>query len=255
MLIVFGYPFLTFAVKILFSCMIIAQIAIMCIMFAKDSIISVGLLSPLLVITLLYALHFSRRHYTMARYLPSTMCREEDLRNNTQMVDHSWMRGEYLQPVLKHKKEYPENFPDALRHPVTDAAIPHDCSHDNNDINEDEEYQKDGDENEETPTTFLSNDWNDTNDSECSFITTVSSMRSEEDSQIQKHSAHMMTPQSSVIREAEEDEIDLALMKTSTVTLHPVIPTKEDEENATNGISIFKRLNDQIHGELDSKKE
>ena len=112
-------------VKIIFASMVVAQITIIGIMSLKKSALGALAMLPLLIGTILFAAYLNQKHYMIAKYLPSTMCKEADIENRTKLMDCSWMKNEYLQPVLKKKLDFPENFPATMRDVDNHTALLH----------------------------------------------------------------------------------------------------------------------------------
>ena len=98
-------------IKILMTCMLIAQFTIVGLMALKKSVIAFPLMIPLIVVTVLFNAYIRQQHFRTAEFLPSRECLKEDLRNGPDF-DLSFTKGAYLQEELRHKRKFPENLSD-----------------------------------------------------------------------------------------------------------------------------------------------
>ena len=98
-------------IKILMTCMLIAQFTIVGLMALKKSVIAFPLMIPLIVITVLFNAYIRQQHFRTAEFLPSRECLKEDLRNGPDF-DLTFTKGAYLQGEMRYKLKFPENLGD-----------------------------------------------------------------------------------------------------------------------------------------------
>jgi len=98
-------------IKILMTCMLIAQFTIVGLMALKKAVIATPLMIPLIVITVLFNAYIRQQHFRVAEFLPSRECLKEDLRKGRDF-DLSFTKGAYLQDEMQDKKKFPENLSD-----------------------------------------------------------------------------------------------------------------------------------------------
>lgn len=96
-------------IKILMTCMLIAEFTIVGLMALKKAVVAFPLMIPLIVMTVLFNAYVHQQHFRAAEFLPSRECLKEDLRNGTDL-DLSFTRGAYLQEEMSDKKKFPENL-------------------------------------------------------------------------------------------------------------------------------------------------
>ena len=96
-------------IKILMTCMLIAECTIVGLMGLKKAVIATLMMIPLIVITILFNAYVRQQHFRVAENLPSRECLKEDLRNGPDF-DLSFTKGVYLQKEMQDKKKLPENL-------------------------------------------------------------------------------------------------------------------------------------------------
>lgn len=89
--------------KLIMTCMIIAEVTLIGILSIKQGLIATTLMIPLVAITVLFSLYLNQRHYLVTGHLPSTQCKREDKSNEGQL-DFSFLKGAYVQPSLKTRE-------------------------------------------------------------------------------------------------------------------------------------------------------
>jgi len=96
-------------IKILMTCMLIAQFTIVGLMALKQAAVATPLMIPLIVITVLFNGYVRQQHFRVAEFLPTRESLKEDLRNGPGF-DLSFTTGAYLQDEMQVKKKLPENL-------------------------------------------------------------------------------------------------------------------------------------------------
>lgn len=89
--------------------MIIAEIILFVLLLSKVYIAAL-LLIPLIIMTILFKIHFDRRHYYVTHYLPMKMCSAIDGKNKLEGVIDESFKNAYLQPALRGGPVFPENY-------------------------------------------------------------------------------------------------------------------------------------------------
>lgn len=97
-------------VKIMIICMIVAEIVLIGVLALKQAPIAVGLLVPLIVVTILFNSYLKKKHYYVTRYLPTEDCAAVDRKNSEECVTLEFLKDAYLQPALKVRSALPENY-------------------------------------------------------------------------------------------------------------------------------------------------
>ena len=66
---------------------------------------------PLVIITILFYVYISQKHFSTSEYLPARACIMTDKKNKdvVSSLDMDFMKGQYQQPELKNKKILPAN--------------------------------------------------------------------------------------------------------------------------------------------------
>ena len=91
-------------------CLLIAELTIVGFLAMKTSPIASGLMIPLLVLTILWAIYMKQKHFKATNYLPGCDCVDVDQKNNLEgPMDMSFLKGLYIQPELRDKELYPTN--------------------------------------------------------------------------------------------------------------------------------------------------
>ena len=90
-------------IRIMMSCIIIAETTLIGILSIKQGLIATTLMIPLLVITVLFSLYLGQRHYLVTGHLPSTQCKRADISKKGKL-DFSFLKGAYDQPSLRVKE-------------------------------------------------------------------------------------------------------------------------------------------------------
>ena len=95
-------------IHLLITCMLISEVTLIGIMFLKEGIVAASLLVPLLACTVLFLFYIKQEHFRITKFVPSTICNKQDIRNHD-TLDLSFLRDKYLQPPMKVKSLYPDN--------------------------------------------------------------------------------------------------------------------------------------------------
>ncbi|GKY91769.1 hypothetical protein MPSEU_000148600 [Mayamaea pseudoterrestris] len=108
------------AIKILLSCMLIAEIITLGILGLRQSIIAVPLMVPLIVVSALFYGYVNQQHFKVAEHLTADACMEAEMKHIGNCDIYSIAEDEYTQPALKRKVVLPELpdpnlMPDSLR--------------------------------------------------------------------------------------------------------------------------------------------
>ena len=90
-------------------CMIIAQVTIVGMLALKQAAIASALMFPLLIITILFNFYIRQKHFEMTHHLPARDCLMMDLKNLSDGLNYSEIRGMYIQPELRERTKQPEN--------------------------------------------------------------------------------------------------------------------------------------------------
>ena len=93
--------------KLVPACMLIGEITIVGFLGLKRTPAASALMIPLLIITILFTIYLGQKHFEMTKFLAAQHCMDEDQKNST--MDLSFLKGKYIQPEMRHKKEYPTN--------------------------------------------------------------------------------------------------------------------------------------------------
>ena len=86
--------------KVLFACIVVAQLTLLGFLALKEAAIAAPLLIPLMVITWLFIAYVNQCHFTKGWYLPAIACISQDLANEDDEVDFSEFKNEYKNPAL-----------------------------------------------------------------------------------------------------------------------------------------------------------
>ncbi|KAL3903078.1 MAG: hypothetical protein SGILL_010583, partial [Bacillariaceae sp.] len=97
-------------IKVCITCMIIAEIVLIAVLALKGAPIAVGLLVPLIVITILFSMYLNKQHYHVTRFLPMEDCGEQDQANAQNGTSLDFLQEAYLQPAMKTKTVLPDNY-------------------------------------------------------------------------------------------------------------------------------------------------
>lgn len=95
-------------IRLSIICMILAELFLMLILFIKEAFIAGVMLVPLLIGTILFDVYFKRRHYAITACLPLGDCAIADRKNEG--PSREWLMNAYLQPELKDRVKYPDNY-------------------------------------------------------------------------------------------------------------------------------------------------
>lgn len=87
--------------------MLIAEITIIGMCSLKGSIIAVGMMAPLIIVTVIFRIYVGQKHFELALYLTSHDAMTADL--NVDSADYEFVEGKYVQPELRDKNLQPEN--------------------------------------------------------------------------------------------------------------------------------------------------
>jgi len=91
-------------VKIMLASVLMSEIVLIGIMSLNKSVLSLILMIPLVIGTVLFMIYIGQEHYKVIDRLPSTIGKLEDEKNET-TLNKAFLRGQYLQPALKAKLE------------------------------------------------------------------------------------------------------------------------------------------------------
>lgn len=98
-------------INIVQSMMLIAEVTLVGYFLLKKAVVSVGLMVPLIVITVLFNLYVRQEHFRVATFMPSNKAHRVDrVRNKEGVVDLELFRGAYVQPALKDRELFPESM-------------------------------------------------------------------------------------------------------------------------------------------------
>jgi hypothetical protein len=96
--------------KLVPSCILIGEITIAGFLGLKKTPAASALMVPLLIITILFVIYLGQQHYLMTRFLSAQQCMDEDRKNNAgHPMDMSFLKGKYIQPEMRKKKDFPSN--------------------------------------------------------------------------------------------------------------------------------------------------
>lgn len=87
-------------VKILMTCMIVAEVTIIGFLALKKSTLAVPFMLPLIGATVLFNIFVRQRHFRISENLPAYDCLNEDNENLENDVDFNEFKDKYLQPSL-----------------------------------------------------------------------------------------------------------------------------------------------------------
>ena len=87
------------AMKLMISCMIIAEVSLIGIFSLKESPSATISLVPLLLSTLMFSFHLKQRHFLVSTFLPSLLCTKYDKQNEGD-IEFSFLQNEYIQQSL-----------------------------------------------------------------------------------------------------------------------------------------------------------
>lgn len=104
-----GTLFICF-IKIMIICMIIAEVVLIGVLALKQSLIALGLLVPLIIITFLFNSYLNKKHYYVTRFLPTEDCGKTDRKNEQEGMTYEFLNEAYLQPAMKTRSALPENY-------------------------------------------------------------------------------------------------------------------------------------------------
>lgn len=89
-------------------CMILSEIVLFAVLLLKEAFAAGILLVPLVFASILFDIYLKRRHYSVTHYLPLGDCAESASSEGTDF--NNWLKDAYLQPALKDKSLFPENY-------------------------------------------------------------------------------------------------------------------------------------------------
>lgn len=93
-------------------CMFIAQITLIGLLTLNEAALPAVLLTPLLVIHILFSIYIKQKHFLVTKNLPSRECLKMDLQNSSEgTMDFSFVKRKYVQPAMQSKEDMqPENL-------------------------------------------------------------------------------------------------------------------------------------------------
>ena len=109
-----GILFVAF-VQVIQTCMTVAQVTTLLYLLLKRAYGAVPFMVPLIVTTLLFNLYLRQEHSRVATFLTSADCQHQDLEDEelaSDIGEEADFRNQYVQPELRHKVLYPDNFDD-----------------------------------------------------------------------------------------------------------------------------------------------
>lgn len=93
------------------TCMLIGQITLVGLLALKKATVATPLMFPLIGFTFWFRFYIGQQHLKVTERLPSRDCLSADLKNKVYGgQDFSFIKGGYIQPELKDKEVFPENF-------------------------------------------------------------------------------------------------------------------------------------------------
>jgi hypothetical protein len=95
-------------IQVLLVSMLIGQLTLMGVLGLKKAVYAVPALAPMLAITILYMILVSPRRMHVSNFLPTIQCVELDQLNSGEHSNVDFLKGEYLQPALKHRRLFPD---------------------------------------------------------------------------------------------------------------------------------------------------
>ncbi len=96
-------------INLLILCIFISECTLLGILTLKKGVLAAPLLIPLIVGTYVFVLYIRQQHFRIAEFVPSTICKRTDTTNKGDF-DISFLQNQYLQPSLREKTVFPENF-------------------------------------------------------------------------------------------------------------------------------------------------
>ncbi len=96
-------------INLLILCIYISEFTLLGILTLKKGALAAPLLIPLIIGTNVFVLYIRQQHFRIAEFVPSTICKRTDIAN-VDDFDTSFLQNQYLQPSLKEKTMFPENF-------------------------------------------------------------------------------------------------------------------------------------------------
>lgn len=113
-------------IMLLIICLFLSEFTLTGILSLKQGVLAATAMIPLIVISGLSFLYIIQQHFRVTEFIPSTLSKKYDIRYYGK--DNSFLIDQYLQPSLKEKTLYPENFTeDMRRHYLED--IPNESGH------------------------------------------------------------------------------------------------------------------------------
>lgn len=98
-------------INLLILCIYISEFTLLGILTLKKGAIAAPLLIPLIICTFVFVLYIKQQHFRIAEFVPSTICKATDTVIKGDF-DITFLQNQYLQPSLKEKTMFPENFPE-----------------------------------------------------------------------------------------------------------------------------------------------
>jgi hypothetical protein len=88
--------------------MLVAQLTLVGLLALKKATVATPMMFPLIGFTFWFRFYIGQQHLRVTERLPSRECLKVDLKNSA--MDLDFVKGGYLQPELKEKELFPENF-------------------------------------------------------------------------------------------------------------------------------------------------
>jgi calcium permeable stress-gated cation channel len=105
------------AIRILLSCMIIAEIVTLGILGLRQSFIAIPLMVPLIVISALFYGYVNQQHFKVAEHLTADACMQAEMKQQGNFDIRALVEGQYIQPAMQRRTAFPE-LPDTIALPV-----------------------------------------------------------------------------------------------------------------------------------------
>eukprot|EP00541_Cyclophora_tenuis_P019618 CAMPEP_0116554450 /NCGR_PEP_ID=MMETSP0397-20121206/7600_1 /TAXON_ID=216820 /ORGANISM="Cyclophora tenuis, Strain ECT3854" /LENGTH=155 /DNA_ID=CAMNT_0004079615 /DNA_START=167 /DNA_END=631 /DNA_ORIENTATION=+ len=100
-------------IQIVQTCMLISQVTLLLFLALKKAVGALPFMLPLMGATFLFNLYLRQEHYKIANFLTSEDCMSQDIEDEedeSDIGDETDFQDQYLQPELRHKVLFPENY-------------------------------------------------------------------------------------------------------------------------------------------------
>ena len=96
------------AIRILLSCMIIAEVVVLGVLGLRQSLIAFPLMLPLIIISSLFYGYVNQQHFKVAEHLTADACMQAEMKQTGNFDVRSFVVGEYIQPAMQRSTILPE---------------------------------------------------------------------------------------------------------------------------------------------------